>query len=236
MAAVTIRPLTMGEEDLFESLSDPLPHLRKISYADGLAMGGFHPDRTWVALRDGEVVARAAWVLPPGSVGEPWLERFDVLDSPEVGAELLTAAHEALGGPKIYYAALPGYWRRMPDVLAAIEPAMAAARLAGLVQGQERHRFTWAGTPVPERSRRWTFRPAASAGEVTALVSGIDRPAVLTGMETAGVVRGIDLAVDPLGWLDFATSSWLVAIDGDAAVGVAGATMEACFAQIAYLG
>ncbi|MFF5078084.1 hypothetical protein ACFY36_13610 [Actinoplanes sp. NPDC000266] len=67
-----------------------------------------------MATSDGRVVARAAWVLPPGAVGRPWLERFDAV-SPEIGAALLTKAHEALGGPLPYYAAAPAHWRQRPE-------------------------------------------------------------------------------------------------------------------------
>ncbi|MFD0821717.1 acetyltransferase, partial [Micromonospora zhanjiangensis] len=66
MTDLVVRPLVAGEEKLFESMPDPLPQLRKVGYADGLASGGYRPEHTWVALRAGRVVGRAAWVLPPG--------------------------------------------------------------------------------------------------------------------------------------------------------------------------
>jgi hypothetical protein len=134
MTDLVIRPLVAGEENLFESMPDPLPHLRHVGYVDGLARGGYRPENTWVALRAGRVVGRAAWVLPPGAVGAPWLERFDLDAEPEVGAALLHAAHQALGGPRLYYASVPAHWRRRPEVLAVVKAPMAAARLAGLVE------------------------------------------------------------------------------------------------------
>ena len=60
MIAVIHRPLVVGEESLFDSLPDPFPSVPKMSYAAGLAAGGFDPSRTWVSLRNGRVVARAA--------------------------------------------------------------------------------------------------------------------------------------------------------------------------------
>jgi hypothetical protein len=102
-------------------MPDPLPQLRQVGYADGIAGGGYRPENTWVALRSGRVVGRAAWVLPPGAVGASWLERFDLVAEPEVGAALLRAAQEAFGGPRVYYAALPAHWRRRPEVLADLE-------------------------------------------------------------------------------------------------------------------
>lgn len=55
------------------------------------------------------------------------VERFDLDAEPEVGAALLRAAHDALGGPGLYYAARPAHWRRRPEVLAVVK-AMAGDR------------------------------------------------------------------------------------------------------------
>ncbi|MFE9694704.1 hypothetical protein [Micromonospora sp. NPDC005806] len=131
MTELVIRSLVAGEESLFGSMPDPLPQLRQVSYADGIAGGGYRPENTWVALRAGRVIGRAAWLLPPGAAGAPRLERFDLAAEPEVGAALLRAAHKALGGPGLYYAALPAHWRRLPEVLAVVKAPMAAARFAG---------------------------------------------------------------------------------------------------------
>ena len=166
MTDLVIRPLVAGEENLFDSMPDPLPQLRQIAYADGITGGGYRPETTWVALRAGRVVGRAAWVLPPGAVGAPWLERFDLDAEPEVGAALLRAAHEALGGPLLYYAAMPAHWRRRPEVLAVVRAPMEAARLAGLVERGERLRCSWTGTPLPATSGRYAFRAAADAAEI----------------------------------------------------------------------
>ncbi len=201
MTDLVIRPLVPGEENLFESMPDPLPQLRQVSYADGIAGGGYRPENTWVALRAGRVIGRAAWLLPPGAVGAPWLERFDLDAEPEVGAALLRAAHEALGGPQRYYATMPAHWRNRPEVLAVVKAPMAAARLAGLVERGERLRCSWTGTPLPATAGRYTFRPAANAAEINAMVARINEPDVLTGKEIALAVGGVDLATDPLAWL-----------------------------------
>jgi hypothetical protein len=233
---VVIRPLVAGEESLFESMPDPLPQLRQVSYPDGIAGGGYRPESTWVALRAGRVVGRAAWLLPPGAVGAPWLERFDLAAEPAVGAALLRAAHEALGGPTTYHAALPAHWRRRPEVLAVVEAPMAAARLAGLVERGERVRCTWAGTPLPATAGRYTFRPAADPAEINALVARIAEPDVLTGLEIARTVGGVDLATDPLGWLTGPAGNWRVALAGGEPVGLAGTAGDACYPLLAYLG
>lgn len=236
MTDLAIRPLVAGEESLFESMPDPLPQLRKIPYADGVASGGYRPERTWVALRGGEVVGRAAWLLPPGAVGAPWLERFDLAAEPAVGAELLRAAHEAFGGPRPYYAALPAHWRRRPEVLAVARAPMAAARLAGLVEGGERLRLSWTGTPLPASSGRYTFRPAADPAEIDALVGRITEPDVLTGKEVALAVGGVDLGTDPLAWLTGPATDWRVALEAGEPIGLVGPAGDACFPLIGYLG
>ena len=184
MTDLVIRPLVAGEEDLFDSMPDPLPQLRTVAYADGIAGGGYRPENTWVALRAGQVVGRAAWLLPPGAVGAPWLDRFDLVAEPEVGAALLRAAHEALGGPGVYYAALPAHWRRRPEVLAVVRAPMEAARLAGLVERGERLRCSWTGTPLPATSGRYTFRRPLDKAEINTLVARVAEPDVLTGVET----------------------------------------------------
>jgi hypothetical protein len=190
MTDLVVRPLVAGEEDLFESMPDPLPQLRQVGYADGLAGGGYRPENTWVALLAGRVVGRAAWVLPPGAVGAPWLERFDLDAEPQVGEALLRAAHEAFGGPRLYYASMPAHWRRRPEVLAVMEAPMTAARLAGLVERGERLRCSWTGTPLPAASGRYTYRAAVDATEIRALVDRIVEPDVVTGLEVARAVGG----------------------------------------------
>jgi hypothetical protein len=236
MTDLVIRPLVAGEDTLFESMPDPLPQLRQVSYADGIAGGGYRPEHTWVALRAGRVIGRAAWLLPPGAVGAPWLERFDLDAEPEVGAALLRAAHEALGGARLYYAALPAYWRRRPEVLAVVEAPMAAARLAGLVERGERLRCSWTGAPLPAGSGRYTFRSATGAAEINALVARIAEPDVLTGKELARAVSGVDLATDPLGWMGDPAEAWRVALAAGEPVGLVGTAARACFPQIGYLG
>lgn len=236
MADLTIRPLVAGEENLFDSMPDPLPELRQNSYAGGVASGGYRPDNTWVALRGGRVAARAAWLQPTGAVGEPWLERFDLSAEPEVGARLLRAAHEALGGPTTYFASMPADWRSRPEVLAAVEPPMAAARLAGLVERAERIRFSRADAPMPSPSGRFEFRPARDEAEINDLVSQIAEPELLTGAETARLMRGVEMATDPLGWLRGPAEVWRVALEAGKPVGLAGPAGDACYPMIAYLG
>jgi hypothetical protein len=236
MLDLVVRPLVAGEETLFDSLPDPLPQLRQVAYADGLAGGGYRPENTWVALRAGRVVGRAAWLRLPGAVGAGWLERFDLTAEPEAGEALLRAAHEAFGGPRPYHAAMPAHWRRRPEVRAVVEAPMAAARLAGLADRGEPLRLSWAGTPLPASSGRYTFRPAADRAEIRALVARIAEPDVLTGAEFARTVAGVDLATDPLAWLTGPPESWRVALDGATPAGLAATVNETFYPTLAYLG
>ncbi|MGX6600610.1 acetyltransferase [Micromonosporaceae bacterium Da 78-11] len=236
MTDLVIRPLVAGEENLFDSMPDPLPQLRQMAYADGIAGGGYVPENTWVALDAGRVVGRAAWLRPPGSLGAPWLERFDLSAEPSVGAALLRAAHEAFGGPLPYYAAMPAHWRRLPEVRAVVEAPMAAARLAGLTEQGERLRLSWAGTPLPASNGRYTYRSPADASEINGLVARIALPDVLTGAEIARVVYGVDLATAPLDWLTGPIEGWRIALDGGEPVGLAGTAGDACYPLLAYFG
>ncbi|GID27804.1 acetyltransferase [Paractinoplanes brasiliensis] len=252
MSTVIHRHLLPGEEALFASLP---------AFAEGLAGGGYDLSRTWITLRDGEVVARAAWVLPPGAVGGPWLELFDLDDTPAVGAALLNAAHADLGGPRPFYATLPAD-PRVP----------AAARLAGLEPTVKRLRFRWTPTgntvpsvpaahaapdptvhaastpaahadptplvhaapdPTVHAARVPAVRAAKGPDEVRALVALIDRPDVLTGSEAALAVAGLDLARDPLPWLTGPAAAWHV-LDGG--TGLAGTAGDACWPMLVYLG
>ncbi|MFE9694703.1 hypothetical protein [Micromonospora sp. NPDC005806] len=100
----------------------------------------------------------------------------------------------------------------------------------------ERLRCSWTGTPLPASSGRYTFRPAADAAEINALVNRIAEPDVLTGMEIARAVGGVDLATDPLAWLTGPVEGWRVALQAGEPVGLVGTAGDACYPLIAYLG
>jgi hypothetical protein len=130
---------------------------------------------------------------------------------------------------------MPAYWRRRREVLAAVAAPMAAARLAGLVERGERLRCSWAGSPLPAPSGRYTFRPAAGAAEIDSLVARIADPQVLTGKEVALAVGGVDLATAPSAWLGDGTD-WRVAVASGEPVGLAAAAGDVCYPMLAYLG
>jgi hypothetical protein len=94
MTGLVIRPLTAGEESLFESLPDPGlvgPGAFGSRYTAMAAHGEYRPEWTWVALRDGTVVARAAWWAGPDDDSPVALDWFDFTD-PGAAVQLLCTA------------------------------------------------------------------------------------------------------------------------------------------------
>ncbi|WP_338701674.1 GNAT family N-acetyltransferase [Streptomyces sp. Q6] len=161
---LVIRALTDGEPSkgdtaLFHSMDDPGLVGRVITGVDyrTFAEGGdYDPARTWVALRAGRVVARAAWWGAPDDAEPVNLNWFDVSpDDLEAGVELLKQAPYDVE----YELILPADWEERPEVRAAAEARMEAARQAGMRLLVERFRYRW--TPengVPERPGRLEFR------------------------------------------------------------------------------
>lgn len=80
MTDLVIRALTPSDADLFSSLHETALvgrgafGQRYATVADG---GEYRPDWTWVALRDGKVVARAAWWGGPEDTEPAVLNWFD---------------------------------------------------------------------------------------------------------------------------------------------------------------
>jgi RimJ/RimL family protein N-acetyltransferase len=155
---LVIRPLAAGEEPLFDSLADPGlvgPGASGSRYSDGIARGTYRPANTWVALRNGVVVARAAWWGRPDQGTPAVLDWFDFTDQ-EAAVQLLRAAP----GPAEYSLALPPGWRDQPAVAEAAQARITAAEAVGMTMLVERYGYRW--TPVcgrPARPGRLEFRP-----------------------------------------------------------------------------
>ncbi|MFD2469173.1 GNAT family N-acetyltransferase [Amycolatopsis silviterrae] len=170
---LTLRPLTGPEElDLFCQLTYALDH----ELADDLAAGRRRPDWMWVALRRGELVARAAWW---GRAEEqvPFLLDFFDLEDVTVGAQLLrTAIAEILptgARPPAYNRMVPTDWRERPETRSVVEDRMTALEQTGARLLAERLRFDWQpGTPVPPRDRL-IFRPVRDDDEILDLMAQV---------------------------------------------------------------
>lgn len=157
MTDLVIRPLTAGEEHLFDGLPGPAlvgPGAFGRTYQERAATGEYRPEWTWVALRGGAVVARAAWWAGPADRDPAVLDWFDCTD-PADGTALLRAV--ALRCEHVLR--LPPDWRDRPAVRAAAQVRLDAATAAGMELLVERYQYRW--TPdcgLPPRPGRLRYR------------------------------------------------------------------------------
>jgi GNAT superfamily N-acetyltransferase len=154
-----LRPLTAGEEHLFLSFTEPaLVGVQSFGrdYLELAGLGQYRPEWTWVALRDGKVVARAAWWAGPDDEKPIALDWLDFLDGEdEAATELIRKA----GFSADYCLLLPPGWRDQPDIRVAGERRIDVAKRAGMAPFVERLRYRW--TPddgLPPRPGRLEFR------------------------------------------------------------------------------
>ncbi|MCC3770117.1 GNAT family N-acetyltransferase [Streptomyces sp. UNOC14_S4] len=160
MTELVVRALTEHDTALFTTLQDPglvgraaFGH-RYVPVHEG---GDYRPEWTWVALRDGKVVARAAWWGAQDDEKPMRLDWFDFADGEEEAAALLLRSAPLSAE---YSIMVPPGWRERPETRAAAEARVAAAEAAGMRRLVERYRYVW--TPdhgLPERPGRLEFRP-----------------------------------------------------------------------------
>ncbi|MER5969882.1 GNAT family N-acetyltransferase [Streptomyces sp. NPDC002055] len=216
MTELVIRPLTAGETPLFTSLPDPgLVGRAVLGDTYGMAADGgqYRPEWTWVALRDGVVVARAAWWAKPGDDEPIALDWFDFTDH-EAAVQLLCAAplHAE------YSLLLPPGWRDEPDVRAAAEARTAAAEAAGLRKLVERYRYTWTpDCPLPERTGRLECRPEPDDDGIRGVVRRIQQGSLdahdLNDIATHGRAGAVEELLTVLSRLPSPRDWWRVAYD-----------------------
>jgi RimJ/RimL family protein N-acetyltransferase len=170
---LVIRPLHAGEQELFESMPDPA-HVGVAAtgrdYRRAAAAGEYRPEWTWVALRAGQVVGRAAWWGGPGDDAPAALDWLDFGDDLAVGAALVRAAPFRCE----YILVLPPGWRGHPEVRRAAELRLAAAERAGMRPLVERLHYVW--TPaagLPERPGRLRWLPALDDQAVLEILRGV---------------------------------------------------------------
>ncbi|MFI0909028.1 GNAT family N-acetyltransferase [Streptomyces abikoensis] len=227
MTSLVIRALTEHDTALFTSLDTTLaPALvgRAAfghSYAPVHLGGEYRPDWTWVALRDGRVVARAAWWGGPDDEAPKALDWFDFADGEsEAAAQLLRTAPLSAE----YALLAPPGWRDRPRVRAAVEARRAAAEAAGMRFLVERYRYEWTpARPLPERTGRLVYRPepddAAFRDVVRRTMHGTLDAHDRRNIAESGLDAAADEMMDLLHWLPSPREWWRLAFtpDGDLA-------------------
>ncbi|GIJ13189.1 GNAT family N-acetyltransferase [Micromonospora andamanensis] len=216
MTDLVIRPLAVSEEDLFESLPDPgLVGFAAFgdTYADMAAAGQYRPEWTWVALRDGVVVARAAWWAGPNDDEPLALDWFDFTDMEAAVRLLRTAPLRAE-----YSLMLPTGWREDPAVRRQARSRIDAATAGGLSLLVERYRYRW--TPdcgVPQRPARLEFRPEPDDAAILDVFRRLHQGSLDAHARRTIARSGLDAAcqeaLDHLYWKPSPRDWWRLAYD-----------------------
>ncbi|WP_433388020.1 GNAT family N-acetyltransferase [Micromonospora sp. KLBMP9576] len=214
MTDLVIRPITAGEVTLFDSLPDPRLVGRAAfgeNYSDMAADGQYRPEWSWVALRDGVVVARAAWWAGPDDDAPLALDWLDFTDQ-EAAVRLLRAAPLRAE----YTLSLPPGWRCEPAVRAQAEARIAVATAAGMSVLVERYRYRW--TPscgLPARPGRLEFRPEPDDAVVLDVLRQIGEGSLDAHNRHTTAGQGADAAareeLDLLRWLPSPRDWWRLA-------------------------
>jgi ribosomal protein S18 acetylase RimI-like enzyme len=187
VSALVVRPIGPDEVELFTSFTDASPLGLKpppAMYLDGLQQW-YRPEWSWVALRDGQVVARVAFSGPPDARLPLAMGSLEIGTRPDrvaTGLALVRAAYAAMtgggtgeGGRPEYRQFLPVDWHQHAGMRAAVADRRTVARLAGLRFLVERVELRWLAEPgaaLPPRPGRLTFRPVGDDDEMHAVVRG----------------------------------------------------------------
>jgi RimJ/RimL family protein N-acetyltransferase len=214
MTGLVIRPLSEGEEPLFESLSDSGlvgPGAFGSRYTAMAARGEYRPEWTWVALRDGIVVARAAWWAGPDDDSPVALDWFDFTD-PSAAVQLLRTAPLRAE----YSLRLPPGWRDSPAVSQAAQDRITAAQAAGLNFLVERYYYRWVPEcGMPARPGRLEFRPEPDDGVILDLFRRVHHGSLDAHARRAIAAAGLEAAaredLDILRWMPSPRQWWRLA-------------------------
>jgi GNAT superfamily N-acetyltransferase len=141
-------------------------------FADYLESGAYRHEWTWVAEDGDRILALAVWWGMEGSNHPFAIDGLYFDESAAVEGSspvpLWTALIRAMTStipPEAeqpeYHIFLPNGWRDQPEVVAALEPRLAAAAAAGLSGTTERLRYEWTtDDELLARSTRLRFEPA----------------------------------------------------------------------------
>jgi RimJ/RimL family protein N-acetyltransferase len=214
VSELVVRPLVPGEEELFEALPDPgIVGVAAFGrgYREFVANGQYRPQWTWVALRDGRPVARAAWWAGPEDAEPRTLDWFDFTD-PDAGEALLrTAAVKA-----DFCLLLPPGWRDTTEVRLAARARIDVATRAGMRPLVERLRYTWTrDCPLVARPARLEFRPEPDDTVIFDVLRRIQRGTLdahaRRSIESGGVDAAAREDLDFLRWMPSPREWWRLA-------------------------
>ena len=219
-----------------------------------LDAGRYQPEWMYVAMRNGEVVARASCFCNPDDGQPVAVDHFDIspsVDDPvAVGATLLRRLYDDIGGrdpmPDLHMF-LPAGWRAADDAV-AIATRIAAAENAGLSVLVERHRFEWLAEPddeprldvVPPSELSVTTNPSDDV--LVDLLRAISVGSLDTGtvreVERLGVDGAARSYVHDMTGLPGGRDHWLVAHsrNGDPAAIVIATMATQPHPQVAFIG
>jgi len=214
MSDLLIRPLVAGETQLFNSLSDPGLVGRALAGHDFALTdegGEYRPEWSWVALREGTVVARAAWWAGPDDTEPVTLDWFDFTDADAAVRLLRTAPLKAE-----YELLVPPGWRERPEVRGMAQARIDTAIVAGMEPLVERYRYTW--TPdcgLPERPGRLEFRREPDDDVILDVLRRIGEGSLDAHTRHAVATKGVDAAareeLDILLWFPSPREWWRLA-------------------------
>ncbi|MFG3422012.1 GNAT family N-acetyltransferase [Micromonospora sp. NPDC048063] len=214
MTDLVIRPLTVGEEKLFDSLPDPGLVGRAAfgqNYSDMAADSQYRPEWSWVALRGDLVVARAAWWGGPDDAAPLALDWFDFTDREAAVRLLRTAPLRAE-----YSLSVPPGWRDDPAVRAQAEARIDAATAAGMSVLVERYRYRWKPEcGLPARPGRLEFRPEPDDAVILDVLRRVGEESLDAHTRHTAAEHGPDAAaqeeLDLLRWLPSPRDWWRLA-------------------------
>jgi RimJ/RimL family protein N-acetyltransferase len=237
---LVIRPLDTGETALFESLSDPGLVGRAIlghTYGSRVATGECRPEWSWVALRDGTVVARAAWYGEPGDDAPFALDWLDFTDA-DAAIQLLRTAPLRTD----YCLSVPPGWLADPDLRQAAQARIDVATAAGLEFLVERYVYCWTtDCGLPERPERLVYRPEPDDDVVLDVFRRVHHGSLDAHARRATAESDLDAAaradLDILHLLHGARDWWRLAYtrDGDL-VGLTIPSLNQVTPTVAYVG
>jgi RimJ/RimL family protein N-acetyltransferase len=190
---LVIRPLTAGEEHVFDLLDVPAlvgPAAFGRSYRRRAETHEYRPEWTWVAFAGDAVVARAAWWGGPADDEPAVLDWFD-FTAAEAGTAVLRAAPLHCE----YGLLLPPDWRARPAVRAAAQARIDAVTAAGMRPLAERYNYRW--TPdrgLPSRPGRLIFRPQPDDEAILDLLRRIHHGTLDAHARRTIAARGVDAA------------------------------------------